>query len=76
MTYSQFSKELNVKASQGTNLKNVFIYNVLGQRILAKTNLNNNEANIVLTSVEKQSYIILVESSKGVFTKKIMINSL
>ncbi|OMP31309.1 T9SS type A sorting domain-containing protein [Mangrovimonas sp. DI 80] len=76
ITYSKFSKELKVKASQGTNLKNVSVYNVLGQRILNKTRLNSNETSLIFSRVENQSYVVVIESSEGVFSKIIALNNL
>lgn len=76
ITYSKFSKELKVKASQGTNLKNVSVYNVLGQQILNKTRLNSNETSLTFSRAENQSYVVVIESSEGVFSKIIALNNL
>lgn len=76
ITYSQYSQKLQIKTSQGNTIEHVSIYNMAGQRILNKLNINKNEADIPFTKTVNQTYLIVIESSKGTYTKQIALNSL
>jgi 6-phosphogluconolactonase (cycloisomerase 2 family) len=59
--------------SKTAKIKNVIIYNTLGQEISNFTN-STNEISIEKDNYRKGLYLITILTEKGTFTKKIMIN--
>lgn len=71
--YLRNSNELFINPSMMNDIKNVTIYNVLGQRIFNELKLKSNRFNLDLNSNKSNVYIVHLKTSKGIISKKIII---
>ena len=68
--YNPFNDILKVSSNE--NLRNIQIYNVLGQKIIEE-NINNYNHNINLSNLSTSIYFVKVESENGANTFKLSV---
>ncbi len=67
------SKDKSIEIKCKENIKEVSIYNILGQQIYYRNYCNTKECIINLNDILNGSYIVKVTTSKATYTKKIQI---
>ena len=78
VSYLSTSKEIFISTTPDTEVKQVYLINILGQTINSwnKTNFPSlsNEMRIPVNNVAEGSYIVKVVTSYGTISKKVIIN--
>ncbi|MFT3795165.1 T9SS type A sorting domain-containing protein [Flavobacterium sp.] len=63
---------VNITAKE--NISEVGVYNLLGQQVLQKNNVNNNEIQLSTAGLPSGKYLVKITSENGVTTKSILKN--
>lgn len=69
--YPNPAKE-NVNISSSTTIKEISVYNMIGEKIFNRK-INNKNSNLDVSSYDKGSYIVRLITDNGIQTKKIII---
>lgn len=74
--YNKNSKEIIIKTNDGIEIHKMRLYSILGQEIRTweTNNKINSEEKLNVGKLSKNVYIIKVETNKGKYTKKLIIN--
>jgi len=71
--YLSNTKELYINTYNNFNLKQISIYNLLGQEIFRQKDINLNQIKIPLHNINTGFCLVTITSDKGDITKKIII---
>ncbi len=74
--YDGQSKEIKVLKKSTIKVKNITIFNLLGQEVktLSSFNQNNNEMSLSTNNLSTSVYIVKISTNKGTLSKKIVIH--
>lgn len=72
--YFSKTKELYINTNNNSVIKQISLYNLLGQELFNLKNINNNEIKISLDFITTNIGIVTIITDKGVLTKKILIH--
>ncbi len=70
--YLSNTKELYINTYNNSTIKQISIYNLLGQELFVLKRINNNEIKISLDFITTDISIVTIITDKGVLTKKII----
>lgn len=67
------NENFHIKSSN-QNIKNVTLYNLIGKKIFAQSNINNQNLSVNVSELPNGTYLVVIESESGLqITRKIII---
>ena len=77
ISYISSSKELQINVSNGLDVQDIHLYNILGQKVKQWSNLISNSSGnykIPLSNISKGTYLISLKTKTGKFNKRLIIS--
>ena len=73
INYFNGTQELYVNTLNKNNIKQLLVYNLLGQILSSTNNINATEISIPVNNISTNYVIVKIETDNGDFSKKILI---
>ncbi|WP_084203469.1 T9SS type A sorting domain-containing protein [Psychroserpens damuponensis] len=75
--YISSTKDLKINVAQGLSVQEIYLYNILGQKVKQWSNLTTSSANnysVSLANISKGTYLVSLKTKTGKFNKRLIIS--